>query len=376
LNIEDLDNAYLKLKQIKSEIIPVVATVFLRMRKFLALPYCYYKFLIIKPKNISKIDVIKDFLYIFFVLKYYPENYGYCRLYEKKRSEWKYYYGSNYDAYQKYKLEKEVQRKEYKILFEDKMICEQLCRSLELSTPRSFGMIDPGEYRINKDFFDKYNVTQDKIMIKPIGGSAGKGILFIEKMEGEFKIRDSRNKLYGDAVRLSDRCLLQEFVELDEELKKIASAVSMRFLTFFTRSNSVLLMACEILTSVDNNYVSNWSAGGIAIAVDIDSGKLFENGYDKFGNKYSVHPTSNIRFSEYKVPQWELLKEFSIKVQKSFPYYRLLGPDISLTVDGPILYEINAIPDLASSEQTCGPLLKNPAIYKEFKNYNLLINRF
>jgi len=52
----------------------------------------------------------------------------------------------------------------------------------------------------------------------------------------------------------------------------------------------------------------------------------------------------------------------------------MLGPDITLTCNGPILYEINATPDLSSTEQSCGPLLKNERILEEFKKYDLLIN--
>ena len=45
----------------------------------------------------NKILVCYDHLYIFFALKYFPDNYTSCRLWEKPRSEWKYYYGRGYD---------------------------------------------------------------------------------------------------------------------------------------------------------------------------------------------------------------------------------------------------------------------------------------
>ena len=83
-----------------------------RFLRFLALPYCFSK-VNWKECTKTKTQVAFDFLYIFFRLKYFPDNYSPCRLWEKNRAEWAYYYGSNYDPYQRRQLRKVVQPAAY-----------------------------------------------------------------------------------------------------------------------------------------------------------------------------------------------------------------------------------------------------------------------
>ena len=115
-----------------------------RIIRFCLLPYCYFKLVPWHECTRSRINVLKDLLYIFFVLKYYPDNYGPCRLWEKDKSEWSFYYGSSYDPYQRQKLRKFVQRYDYRILYEDKELWQQFAKGLHIALPPYFGVIDPG----------------------------------------------------------------------------------------------------------------------------------------------------------------------------------------------------------------------------------------
>jgi putative polysaccharide biosynthesis protein len=367
---------YLKIKQIASYILNILGTLFIRFRKFLALPYCYFKFVDWKVCTASRYQVFKDFLYIFFKLKYYPENYGYCRFWEKERDEWKYYYGSNYDAYQSYKLEKEVQRKEYQILFEDKQVCQQLCDGAGLNMPKCVGVLYPsGDYRskLASLFRDS---DQEQLIIKPVLGQAGQGIFLARKEKDTIRLKTKKNEIGLDDLLLKERCVVQEVIELDERLSIISSAASLRLITFITKSDEIIIFSGELLMSVGDSYLSNWSAGGIQIGVHMETGMLMEIGSDKTGRLYKEHPTSKLIFKEFQIPKWKEILDFAIKVQATFPYYKLLGPDITLSKDGPILYEINATPDLASTEQVVGPLLANKRIRDEFRSYDLFINKY
>lgn len=355
-----------------SGIAPIVRTAIIRIRKFLALPYCYFRFVDWDECQASRFQVILDFLYIFFKLKYYPENYGYCRLWDKDRDSWKYYYGSNYDAYQSFKLGKEVQRKEYQILFKDKEVCHQMCTGAGLPMPQIYGVLDPNEDYVSR--LRDISSYHDKLIIKPVIGHGGYGVQLVTNVNGSILIGNSEDRYKLDKLEINERHLIQEFIEHDDRLSILTSSASIRIVTLYTRSGEVIVMNSEVNTAVDNNIISNWSAGGVAISVDIESGRLNETGFDKQGRMYHKHPTSDIKFSEYVIPDWSELVRFAISIQKAFPYYRILGPDITLSPNGPMLYEINATPDLAGSEQSNGPLLANKKVLEEFKRYDLLIN--
>ena len=370
------DTLYFKYKAQKEKLIPIVARCTLRFRKFFALPYCLYRNVDWNECPKSILLVFVDFLYIFFKLKYYPENYGYCRLWEKDRDEWRFYFGSNYDAHQRYRLEKEVQKRQYQIVFEDKEVCQKLCEASGLYIPEVLGIIDPkDDAGLKISSFMAENNRIERAIVKPVRGSAGQGILSVQRQNGTIVIKNKNINVSPEAVSINERCLVQRFINQDKRLLKISPSTSIRFITLLTKSNDVFIISAEFLTASGDSYLSNWSAGGIQIGIDLETGRLFDLGFDKDGHKYKYHPFSNIKFADFIIPDWQEIKRFAEKIQKAFPFYKLLGPDITLSEGRPILYEINAIPDIASTEQTYGPLLKNRKIYEEFKKYNLVFNK-
>ncbi len=116
---------------------------FRQFLRFLALPDCYFFLVNLQECTASRFQVAMDFTYIFFILRNFPDNYSTCRLYESKRKEWTYYYGSNYNPYQRGKLIRTVQPQEYQIVFEDKEVCQKLCEGHGIKVPRSPGIITP-----------------------------------------------------------------------------------------------------------------------------------------------------------------------------------------------------------------------------------------
>jgi len=54
----------------------------------------------------------------------------------------------------------------------------------------------------------------------------------------------------------------------------------------------------------------------------------------------------------------------------------MLGLDIGISLEGPILIEVNPNPDIILQEQAASPLLKHKGIYEEFEKYDLFVNKF
>jgi hypothetical protein len=125
---------------------------------------------------------------------------------------------------------------------------------------------------------------------------------------------------------------------------------------------------------VGNAHVDNWSSGGIAVGVDHHNGRLMEVAFDKHGNRFHNHPDSKQAFLGFQLPYWEETVEIAMKLQMAANFYRLIGVDVAITPDGPILIEMNANPDIVFQEQTAGPLLRDPRVLQEFFEYGLLYN--
>lgn len=375
MNLHDKNIISINFRKLLIAVIPYLR----RAIRLIALPYCYIYLINWKECKKNKKEVAFDLIYIFFRFKYYPDNYSMCRFWEKNPEQWVYYYGSGYNPYPKARLEKDVQKKEYQILYDDKEICQTLCEKAGIYVPKSFGTIDP-----ENDYIEKIRLlfTEKEIkkaIVKPINGSAGRDI-FIALRENEDNIRiiKENNTIDLKELRLTAKSIMQELVEQHEIMARVApnSLNTLRVLTLLSKEREAIIVQASVKFGIGKSIVDNWSAGGVCIGIHKKSGYLRKTGLDKYGNIFEQHPISKISFKGFKIPHWDKVLKLSKEVQEKLPYIKLLGLDIGIAKNGPILIEINPMPDLAAEEQANGPILKDKTNYREFKKYDLLYNKY
>tara|TARA_R100000306_G_scaffold60832_1_gene61985 strand:+ start:14586 stop:15794 length:1209 start_codon:yes stop_codon:yes gene_type:complete len=353
-----------------------------RFQRFIFLPYCYLFLVNWKNCPKEKFKVAFDFLYIFFVLRTFPDFYYPYRLWEKSRNEWKYYYGSNYDCHQRSRLRKDVQKAEYEILYEDKAVCWRLCAERKIAIPKTFGVLDPtSEKGKVLTYLSSFIVPGEKLIAKPIGGKGGHLIIVLTKNDsGELQLlRPEKKILDADNIEeiFKQKYLIQKFVNQHEDLNRISDSVNtIRFVTLLRKDNKVVPVGAYIRLGAQGAFIDNLSQGGMAVAVDLVSGKLGPVASDRYGTEFSRHPDSEVVFGGFPVPKWEQVVEIANKVQSALPFHKLLGMDIAITQDGPVIVEVNSIYDNVDLESVCGPLLKNRDILLAFGEYQLLFNRY
>lgn len=350
-----------------------------RFIQFFSLPKYLLKILRHKDCNKGACSLASDFLTLFFTFKTFPDNYGPCRLWAIANEDWKYFYGSNYQSHQRYRLLHEVQPLEYRIIFDDKAVCERLCRAADVLTPRIHGIISPSiDYKRKlKAYFN--NTIQDLLFIKPIRGSAGKGILLAKRSNDSIFIKSINELIPLHAFQLNETAIVQEAIRQDYRMAAFSSSSvnTIRVVTMLTKHDSVIILCALMRCGIGESYVDNISAGGLGVGIHLKSGALMEYGYDYKLNTYLSHPTSNTVFAGFIVPEWPKITTLAIKVQESFPFTRMLGMDIALQENGtPILVEVNESPDLLGMEMVCGPLLRDDNVLQAFGEYNLLVNRY
>lgn len=352
------------------------ATPHLRMLiRFIALPYAYFILMNWKECKASHYQVFKDFFYIFFVLKDFPDYYSVFRLWEKDRSEWKFYYGSIYNPYQRGKLRKEIQKKEYEILFEDKYVCHQMCVGTDIPVPELLGFMAPGDNYI--EFLTKLldSNENNKIIIKSSRGKGGKDIFLAYKENDEITVTGNDHTCLLKDFKLENHSIIQSFIKQHDALSKISSSINtVRTETILTKDDNVEIIGAFIRFGMQGNFLDNQCAGGLSIGVNIETGVLYEFAMNGRGEKFYSHPDTGEVFDGFKIPLWEEVIAVSETVQRQFPFFKLLGPDIAITPDGPVIIEINATPDHAGLEMDYGPVLKNKKIWQAFNDYDLLIN--
>ena len=316
-----------------------------------------------------------DLLYIFFRLKYFPENYSLCHLWEKPRNKWKYYYGSVYDALQRSRLRKEVFPLEYRIIFEDKNICYQLCIANHLPVPEQYGMVQKNEI---KDFLAKLfnKQSQKQFIIKPVTGKGGKDIYLAYQKKNQFFLkRNNGQEIPIDEFTLPAQSVVQEYIEQHSELQKICQSVNtVRIITLLTRSKKTIIIGAFMRFGIQNAFLDNTSQGGVTVGIELNTGKLLKFAYDFKSRIHEAHPTSGFRFEGFQIPLWQDVVDLSKKVQETFSYNKIIGQDIAITNNGPVIIELNGEYDNIGLEQVCGPILQDKRVLKAFDEYGLLFN--
>ena len=120
--------------------------------------------------------------------------------------------------------------------------------------------------------------------------------------------------------------------------------------------------------------MDNVSSGGCAVKVNLITGKLEELGYQSFslshGKRTTEHPLTKMVFKDFKVPEFEKAKELVLKAASFMPGLRLIGWDISLSTNGPVLIEGNSFYDITGSDLLYGGYGSNPVFKKVLEEIN------
>jgi Sugar-transfer associated ATP-grasp len=98
-----------------------------------------------------------------------------------------------------------------------------------------------------------------------------------------------------------------------------------------------------------NSVVDNFHQGGLAAAVNMKSGAIGEAsdiGIKPGMGWRDVHPVSGIKFKDRILPDWQGVLDLAVAAHKAFPHRIMVGWDVAMLKDGPMIIEGNGKPDL------------------------------
>ncbi len=98
-----------------------------------------------------------------------------------------------------------------------------------------------------------------------------------------------------------------------------------------------------------NSVVDNFHQGGLATAVDMATGKIGEAsdiGIKPTMGWREIHPVSGVRFKDRILPDWPTVLELARAAHRAFPQRIMVGWDVAMLKDGPMIIEGNGRPDL------------------------------
>lgn len=200
---------------------------------------------------------------------------------------------------------------------------------------KEFNNLDYYDYNDGVDALKEFLEKHSFCVEKPICGLGGSNV----------------NKISADTItnydeyykKLVDKNLfLEEFVIQNKDWGKISpnSVNTLRIVTSAVNGKAKILFAAARIGS-GKSVVDNFHQGGTASLIDYEKGILKGNGISKDLKEFEVHPSTKIKFDGYKIPYFEEIIDMCIKAALVNDNIHVVGWDVAIKDDGPILIEGN-----------------------------------
>lgn len=184
--------------------------------------------------------------------------------------------------------------------------------------------------------FEAFCERHPSFVKKPRFGLGGGGVVKVDAAD----IADKA--AFFEQMRADDE-FVEELVVQDPRWEALSpSTNTLRVMTFAHNDQSRVVMAVARVGS-GASIMDNFHQGGMGVLIDMDRGCLVGNGFDK---KVNESPTSvtGVVFDGYPIPYWDEVKEMVCEAALVNQGVNLIGWDVALSVDGPLIIEANRGP--------------------------------
>ena len=197
------------------------------------------------------------------------------------------------------------------------------------------------------------------LFVKPVVGKGGRGgQRWDYRGEDEYRSsqglvlgrRDLFARWLGKSVRKP--LLVQPRVLNHPDLRPLNNGAlsTVRVLTCLDEDDRPELIGAIMRMAIGRNIVvDNAHAGGIAAAVHVETGELgpaSDLGMSARLGWLERHPTTGARIAGVKLPHWQSLRLLVTRAHSTVQGAVVLGWDVAITADGPVLIEANGGPGL------------------------------
>jgi hypothetical protein len=237
----------------------------------------------------------------------------------------------------------------YAALLRDKFVFGQFLQSLHIPTPKNIAMLDRHSitWLGTMQTAPLCSVADGKEIdgfCKKLSGLQGRGAFRLSVTDSKIRIAHQESTLATLSQRLDGRYLLQERVQQHAELDRLFPHAlnTMRIVTFNIDGKiQVFNAAMRIGTGKSN--VDNWGIGGIAVAIDLDTGKLRRHGFfkPKYGRLVQEHPDTKVNFDGFQIPFFRESLEMVSNMHAYLYGLHSIGWDVAVSPTGPVLIEGN-----------------------------------
>ncbi len=193
------------------------------------------------------------------------------------------------------------------------------------------------------------------LFFKPAEGDSGRGVFGL-RLTTEAGRKVLREVFSGEAVDLNALALrlgsapkgyvIEEMIEQHPVLARLnPTSVNTLRIWVVEGSSGVDVAAAFLRVGRRGSQVDNTAAGGLACAVDLDSGVIREAlDLTTARDEYRTHPDSATELVGVQIPYWPECKQLACNALRVLPGARFAGMDVAVTANGPTVVEYNVEP--------------------------------
>ncbi len=277
----------------------------------------------------------------------------------------------------------------------DKWMLDCFMRAASVRTAETYGLLHP-DFGVTREH-ESLQTAEDfrrllwrhrprSLIMKPRGGGGGNLVfrfdpvfdgesvwleasgvrLEVEEALQRVPLRACSNEIHG--------WLIQERVIQHAELDRLnaSSLNTARLISFLTKKGDCQIQAAIMRIGRQGKVIDNWSRGGVAAAVDVETGILGSGVLKAEDGVHLVesHPDSGERLAGFQVPFWRESVELVGQMARHFSGVKSIGWDVAITPEGPVLIEGNNRWGLRSL-QAHGKGYLSKEVRRELKRYGV-----
>ncbi len=194
------------------------------------------------------------------------------------------------------------------------------------------------------DFLKKTDVFVEK----PYAGTGGKRIAI--RRPGEVGGAEE----YLGRLK-NEKLLLEEFIIQHPRLSEMCpkSVNTMRIMTSCADPASPEIIFASLRAGDGEHDVDNFHSGGMGMLVNSVTGKVEGDAFDKNNVRYGVHPVTGVKFDGFQIPFWDETVKLVLDASLVMPEMTVVGWDIAVTENGPVIVEGNSTPGFDMVQVAC-----------------------
>jgi len=230
------------------------------------------------------------------------------------------------------------------------------CRKHDIRTPdyleAKFGsVLRPGRQEAD-------SLPHADLFVKPTRGRGGRGTESWRydgsrwSREGAVAIDEPALLEHLRVLSTTEKYLIQRRLVSHPDLADLSAGVltTVRMMTILAENGDFeATHAVYRMPSTASAKVDNFHAGGLAAKIDIETGELgpaSDIGLHPDSDWHTNHPVSGAQIAGRKMPFWKETIDLARRAHAAMPERAIIGWDIAIVADGPMLIEGNGGADL------------------------------